>query len=395
MLRILITAMLAIASSVTAAAEINRCPSDHDVPPAVAASLDEVLAAVVTPESTLAEFVGYAPGGVLSVRAPTWQFSRAVGVVGKDSTTPVTCDMPFQIGSNTKMMTATVLLQLAEEGKLSLDDQLYAHLPKLAARLPNGREITLRQLANHTSGVFSYTDNAPDGTPGIMEGDVSDSQALKRSYQMVELVEFAIEHGQPSFVPGADGRWSYSNTGYVLLGLVIEEIEGRPIADSMKYRIFDRLGLQRTVYWSDVPTPELGLPRSYLSAPFDVETTDWNLSQGAAAGAVISTASDMHKFIRALVAGKLFRRPETLDLMKEVVATGNFLIPRYGIGIVEKMDGAWGHGGQTLGFESDVVYFSDPDISVVGWGTSSSNSMGLGAAPVASALHAAQVIPEP
>ncbi|WP_162798370.1 serine hydrolase [Sulfitobacter sp. SK011] len=377
------------------AVDITTCPTDAAVPMSVAEALDGVLTAAVDTEGPLSAAFGAAPGAVLSLQAPDWTYARAAGVADPEAGQPISCDMAFQIGSNTKMMTAAVILQLQEEGALSLDDLLSVHLPEVANALPNGDVITLRQLANHTSGVFSYTDNAPDGSPGIMEGDIADPAALKRGYTMTELVEFAIDHGAPSFSPGADGQWSYSNTGFILLGLIIKRIEGQNLADVFKTRIFDPLEMDDTFFGSDVPTPEMGLPRAFLAMPFDVETTDWNMSQGAAAGAVVSTAADMHVFIQALMSDALFRVPDTFDVMQDTVPTGSPGIPAYGIGLAEKAPGVWGHGGQTLGFQSEVVEFSEQGISLVGWATSSQNIMGLGAQVVSQALVDGGVLPDP
>lgn len=377
------------------AVDITTCPTDAAVPTRVAEALDGVLTAAVDTEGPLSAAFGAAPGAVLSLQAPDWTYARAAGVADPETGQPISCDMPFQIGSNTKMMTATVILQLKEEGALTLDDRLAVHLPEIAAGFPNGDVITLRQLANHTAGVFSYTDNAPDGAPGIMEGDIADPEALRRGFTMTELLNFAIEHGEPSFPPGAEGQWAYSNSGYILLGLIIEKIEARPIAEVFKARLFDPLGMKDTVYWNDVPSPELGLPRAYLGIPFDVETTDWNMSQAAAAGAVVSTAADMHVFIRALMSDVLFTAPDTFDVMQDTVPTGSPGIPAYGIGLAEKAPGVWGHGGQTLGFQSEVVEFSEQGISLVGWATSSQNTMGLGAQVVSQALVDGGVLPDP
>jgi D-alanyl-D-alanine carboxypeptidase len=98
-----------------------------------------------------------------------------------------------------------------------------------------------------------------------MEGDLTDPEALRRGYAMSELVDFAIEHGEPSFAPGAEGQWSYSNTGYILLGLIIEAIEGQPIAETFEARIFGPLGMEETFYATGVPTPEMGLPRAFVA----------------------------------------------------------------------------------------------------------------------------------
>lgn len=123
---------------------------------------------------------------------------------------PIDCLMPFEAGSNTKMMTAMVLLQLQEEGKLKLDDRLSVHLPAIAARLPSGEIITPRQLANQSSGVFSYSDNAPDGTPGLIEGGLTDPVARKRPVSPQEMVDFAVAHRKLDFPPGLTGKWHCS-----------------------------------------------------------------------------------------------------------------------------------------------------------------------------------------
>ncbi|WP_406644532.1 serine hydrolase [Aliisedimentitalea scapharcae] len=391
----LIIAGLVLFTGQAGAQVIVSCDAEHNVPSNVGAELDAVLTKMVDPASGLASIVGYAPGGVLSVRSADWRYARSAGTADPDHVSPMSCDTPFQIGSNTKMITATVLMQLKEEGVLTLDDLLSRHLPGFAEALPNGDLLTLRQLANHTAGVFSYTDNAPDGTPGIMEGDLADPDALRRGYTMEELVAFAAEHGQPTFFPGAEGQWAYSNTGYILLGLVIEKIEGRPLGQSFDARIFEPLGLKDTSYVDGVPGPELGLPRAYFGAPFDIETTDWNMSQGAAAGAVVSTADDMHVFIEALLAGNLFALETSLAEMQETVTTSSGTIPNYGIGLAQKAEGVWGHGGQTLGFESDIAFFEEPSLSMVGWASSANNIMVIGVSAVSKALMNTGVLPDP
>lgn len=363
----------------------GMCATVSNVAPAVEEALDDVLSQVL--ESPF----GSAPGAVLSVRGADWQYIASAGFADPVAGTPMDCAMPFQIGSNTKMMTAVVLLQLFEEGRLGLDDPLSKHLPEIASRLPEGDAITLRQLAQHTSGVFSYTDNAPDGTPGLMEGGVSNREVLRSELSPSEMIDFVIEHGQPNFAPGAEASWSYSNTGYVLLGMVIEKLEARPLSKSYEVRIFGPLGMERSYLWSDIPKPAFGLPRAYLTAT-DYETTDWNMSQGWAAGGVISTLDDMHVFIEALIGGDLFQSPATLAAMQETVPTDNPALLGYGLGLALKGRDLWGHGGQTLGFVSEIA--ASEDISIVGFGTSSSNLMALGAAMISGALRSTGVMPE-
>lgn len=141
----------------------GTCGVQTTAPPAVEKALDRVLqqvlgadpdAAPAVVRQLLQDKLGAAPGAVLSVRGPGWRYDKAAGLADPAAATPMDCAMPYEIGSNTKMMTAVVLLQLQEEGKLSLDDRLSRHLPEIAARLPNGEAMTLRQLAQHTAGLF-------------------------------------------------------------------------------------------------------------------------------------------------------------------------------------------------------------------------------------------------
>lgn len=181
-----------------------------------------------------------------------------------------------------------------------------------------------------------------------MSGGTSSPDTMQRKITPEEMVDFVIEHGKPGFEPGAEGAWSYSNTGYALLGLVIEKIERRPLGKSYETRIFAPLGMEHTYIWNDVPRPAFGLPRSYLAAPFGYETTRWNTSQGWAAGAVISTVDDMHVLIKTLVAGGLFRSPDTLSMMLNTVRTSNPVLLGYGLGLALKGKNLWGQGGRHL-----------------------------------------------
>jgi D-alanyl-D-alanine carboxypeptidase len=376
-------------SPVPAVAQVpsGTCAEVSDAPPALARALDAILDQTLTGTD-----LGAAPGGVLSVRSAGWHHVRALGLADPDAGTPIDCAMPFQIGSNTKMMTATVLLQLHEEGRLSIDDPLSRHLPDIAARLPNGAATTLRQLARHTSGVFSYTDNAPDGTPGVMEGAMTDPALLRTPYEPQALIEFVIAHGTPAFAPDDTGRWSYSNTGYTLLGMVIERAEGLPLQKSFENRIFGPLGLTRSYLWNAIPRQDFGLPRSWLVAPSDTETTEWNMSQGGAAGGVISTVDDMHRFIEALVGGRLFREAATLALMQQTVPTGETGVG-YGIGLRSIRPGFWGHGGQTMGFLSVADASAGDGISWVGWGSTSLNPLARAPVQIINALRANDRLP--
>lgn len=359
---------------------LRNCSTLPQPPEAIAKALDGVLSASVDPASDDAKLGYLAPGAVLLVRTPEWSYFRSAGVADLETGAPLDCLSPYEIGSATKMMTGTVVMQLQEEGRLSLQDRLADHLPEIASRLPFGDRITLYQLATHTSGVFSYTDNAPDGTPGLMEGALADPEMLSVGRSPEALIEFVVAHGEPGFEPGAEGQWAYSNTGFVLLGMIIEKITGQPLAEVFRARIFAPAGMADTFLWNDVPRPEFGLPRAWFKTPFEFETTAWNLSQGWAAGGVISTATDMALFLEGLGTGALFTEPDTLPSMLEGVPTA-FPMLTYGVGLARKPGDTIGHGGQTLGFESDAAYAPESGTTYVIW-TNAANSVAVFGVPV-------------
>lgn len=370
-------------------ARAGPCAEVTDAPPGLVMALDAVLDSVLQGTD-----LGAAPGAVLSVMAPGWRYVRSAGMADPEADRPVDCGMPFQIGSNTKMMTAVVLLQLHEDGRLSLDDPLSHHLPEVAARLPHGDAMTLRHLAQHTAGVFNYTDTAPDGTPGIAVAGMGDPVALRRQITPQEMIAFVLDHGQPTFAPGAEGKWNYSNTGYVLLGMVIERADGLPLGKSFENRIFGPLGMRGSYLWDATPRAEFGLSRTWLKPPFDVETTGWNLSQAWAGGGVISTVADMHRFMQALVGGELFTDPATLAEMQRTLPSPIPGTVGYGLGLIRLEGDVWGHGGQTLGTISAVGASAGSGVSFVAWGNSAANPVVLISGDITRALRDAGLMPE-
>jgi D-alanyl-D-alanine carboxypeptidase len=160
--------------------------------------------------------------------------------------TPMQVDDRLEIGSNTKSMTVVLIAQLQEEGVLSFDDMLSDWLPEQAAQLPNGDPMTLRQLAQHTVGLWDYGDD-------IIDGGVDDPDLLEKGYTPEELVQHAVDSGTPYFAPGEGGKWKYSNTGYILLGMIAEKVTGQSLGELYQERIFDPLGLETAVLIEGVP----------------------------------------------------------------------------------------------------------------------------------------------
>ncbi|QWG81804.1 MULTISPECIES: serine hydrolase domain-containing protein [Bacillus cereus group] len=272
----------------------------------------------------------------------TWSY--AAGVANLSSKKPMKTDFRFRIGSVTKTFTATVVLQLAEENSLSLDDSIEKWLPGVIQG--NGyddKQITIRQLLNHTSGIAEYT-----RSKGFNLMDT------KKSYRAEELVKMGISM-PPDFAPGKS--WSYSNTGYVLLGILIETVTGNSYAEEIENRIIEPLELSNTFLPGNSSViPGTKHARGYIqldgaSEPKDV--TYYNPSMGSSAGDMISTADDLNKFFSYLLGGKLLKEQQ-LKQMLTTVPTGEDALGRNGLGIYETNlpNGVsiWGHGGSIPGF---------------------------------------------
>lgn len=276
-----------------------------------------------------------AAGVLLHYRSPggTWIGTSGVAELGTDR--PVDPDGWFRVGSITKTFTAVVVLQLVGEGVLKLDDPVTEWLPDLPA------SISLRQLLNHTSGLYNYTDDLPEP-----EGIVRDRYVHRDPRDSLRV---GLEKPR-LFEPGAS--WSYSNTNYVALGLLIEALTGNAYGDEVARRILRPLGLERTmVPGDDVELPE---PHAHPYLPVDGKPVDlvrFNPSQAWAAGDVVSTAADLDRFYAAVLGGELLADAEQ-KAMQTVVTTDESY--GYGLGIERRRlpDGQvlWGHTGGIFGY---------------------------------------------
>ena len=293
-----------------------------------------------------------APGVVALIRTgqQTWQGASGLGQVrGRRPARP---GDRFRVGSVTKSFVATLVLQLVGEGRLRLDDSLEEWLPGL---VPGGRRITVRELLNHTSGLYDYSDDLPEPP---------------RSLRPRELVAIATGH-RPRFAPGT--RFSYSNTNYILTGLLIQRVTGQPLAAQLQQRILGPLGLHET----ELPAiqPAITGPHAHGYMPPDqrwrstdgsdrlVDVTEMDPSWAWAAGGMVSTTADLARFYQALLGGRLLS-PELLQAMQTTVdasrqfghGTG------YGLGLMVLRQGCgveiWGHGGALAGYRTTA--FSSP-----------------------------------
>ncbi|MDH6709443.1 D-alanyl-D-alanine carboxypeptidase [Kitasatospora sp. MAA19] len=285
------------------------------------------------------------PAALASVRGPdgrTRIYTAGVGDLATGAKVPV--DGQVRIGSNTKTFTAVVVLQLVGEGKVSLDAPVDTYLPGLVRGDGiDGRHITVRQLLQQTSGLPNYSTYLGD--------DV-------RYFDPRDLLDLALQH-KADFAPGE--KWAYSNTNYLLAGLIVQKITGRPLAEEMDRRIIKPIGLRHTYFPApgDATIREAhpkGYYRDSAGAPL-LDVTETDPSWGWAAGQLVSTDSDLNRFFTALLHGDLLPEAQ-LAQMRTTVATeypfGDGA--RYGLGIVSKPLSCggvyWGHGGSFPGYET-------------------------------------------
>jgi D-alanyl-D-alanine carboxypeptidase len=246
----------------------------------------------------------------------------------------------FRVASVTKSFVATVVLQLVAEGRVRLDAPVERYLPGL---LPD-RRITVRQLLQHTSGLYNYTDDL----------DRTDPEALRhRGAEPAELVAMALEH-PALFPPGTS--WSYSNTGYIVAGMVVERVTGRDLGGEIARRITRPLGLRDT-YLPRRGDEKLPDPHAVGYLPFGgklLDFSDFDVTITGAAGGLVSTPADLGRFYGALLGGRLLPPAQLAEMQRTVPADlGGIPGARYGLGLgyVPLSCGEfWGHEGGIPGF---------------------------------------------
>ncbi|MEH7278737.1 serine hydrolase domain-containing protein [Bacillus toyonensis] len=275
----------------------------------------------------------------------TWSY--AAGVADLSTKKPMKTDFRFRIGSVTKTFTATVILQLAGENRLNLDDSIEKWLPGvIQGNGYDGNQITIRQILNHTSGIVEYARSK----------EIDFFTNTKKSFTAKELVKIGLSM-PPEFAPGKG--WSYSNTGYVLLGILIEKVTGNSYAEEIENRIIEPLELSNTFLPGNSSViPGTKHARGYLQPDGASELKDvtyYNPSIGSSAGDMISTADDLNKFFSSLLGGKLLKEQQ-LKQMLTTVPTGIAETGGYGLGIYEtKLPNGvsiWGHSGGIPGFST-------------------------------------------
>jgi D-alanyl-D-alanine carboxypeptidase len=288
------------------------------------------------------------PGAVVSItsaRGDRWV--GASGVSDLIQQTPMDTANLLRIGSITKTFVGIITLQLADEGKLSLDDPLQKWLPGI---VPAADSVTIRMLMNHTSGI-----------PNYLKADTFQQALIAnrgQSWTPDSLVAIAASMPRTPM-----GIWDYSNTNFTLLGMIIEKATGSTFQAQLQTRIIGRLGLTRTSFATDAATPP-GLTSGYCDwgSSVNYQVGGLNASIAGTAGAMISSIGDVTRWAQALASGELISPKMFQEQMTTVPTYPGAPTARYGLAIVVS-DGWVGHKGEIFGFNS--VMYAKKDVGTI------------------------------
>ncbi|MFF3441823.1 serine hydrolase domain-containing protein [Streptosporangium sp. NPDC002721] len=318
-----------------------------------------------------------APGVLVGLDRARGDITVRSGLGDTAKRTPVPWDAKFRVGSFTKTYVSATVLQLVGERRLSLDDTVHRWLPGLLTGNGNdGRTVTVRQLLQHTSPVPDYTGKLPM----IMSQEVFERDRYKTLTER-QLVRLAMT------LPPRDlskGQWEYSNTNYILLGMIISRVTGNTWQEEVRDRIIRPLRLRGT----SIPKTSPAIPQphavGYERFPGEgasqedpkygefLDVTRFNPSLAGAAGAMISTTDDANRFLRALLSGRVLKPAQLAEMKKTIPTSKAFqgFLPgaRYGLGIMlipNSCGGHWSHGGDIFGFMTRNGVNHDGSRSVV------------------------------
>lgn len=269
-----------------------------------------------------------------------------------------------RVGSTVKMFTATTVLKLMEEGKLNLDDKISSYLQgNIIDKIENADKATIRQLLQHSSGIYNYIQNLKFQTASLND--------FIREWKPDDLLNYA--HNQKAyFQPDEDVR--YSNTGYILLGLLIEKIEGKPFYKVFEEKIVSPLGLTMTKFAAKDHIPD-GTVRGYIDMYSNLQVVESTYFSGwdyyTADGGLISNPYDMNVFFRALMNGQIINSNSLNEMLTWKTPTEpdpDFFPISYGLGIfkIETDKGiAYMHSGDAVGYYANMLYFPSDTTTIV------------------------------
>jgi len=309
------------------------------------------------------------PGAVLYIATSNGVWMDGNGWANVEKRTLMQPTDRFRIASLTKMFVAVVCLQLAEEGQLNLGDAIANGLPKeVGDRISGSKQITIRQLLNHTSGL-------PDPYNDAFKQAVIVNPTHK--WQAKEVLEYAEGRGAAA----SRGSFFYSNTNYLLLEMIVERATGHSLATEIRQRIIEPLELNDTFMEVHEPSPG-GFVQGYQD--WNSDGTAENVTKpllndglGLGDGGLVSSAPDLARFMRSLFSDGVLLRPETLEKMMTLVESDKR--GGYGLGMTYTptlWGEAWGHTGKTTGFMSDLMYLPAHDLIIVAWTNSGDGKQG-------------------
>jgi len=293
------------------------------------------------------------PGMIISItKGNEVIYEKSKGLANIDTKAPMVTDFRFRIGSLTKTFTCTVILQLIDEKKLTLDETIDKYFPNL----PNAKNITIRMLGDMTSGLYNYSE--------AKSFDDSMKANPKRKWKPEELVEVSVLNGT-YFEPGKG--WHYSNTNTTLLGMIIEKITGNSLPHEIKTRITDKLGMKNTDFaeipeiWGSHPEGYGEDDGSWVYPLVDV-TTKYDPSWGWAAGAMVSTIEDLKIYLKALAEGTMISKETMAERIKPGLERDGL---KYCFGMFILGDMYIGHNGSYPGFHNISVHSPRSNITVI------------------------------
>nr|BEK71082.1 serine hydrolase domain-containing protein [Kitasatospora purpeofusca] len=291
-------------------------------------------------------------GGASSSLARVTEYGRTVwkgaqGVGDFSTGAEPSANGRFRIASVTKTFVATVVLQLVGEGRFRLDDSVESLLP---GAVPGGGSITVRQLLDHTSGLFDYTEDQAIG----LDHEAWLREGRWRSWTARQLLAVANSH-PPYSAPGTG--WHYANTNYLLAGMIVDRVTGHDWRQEVERRVIRPLGLTGT----SMPVHATGIrgphAHTYLDLPGGpVDVTEMEPSEMDAAGVGISTTADLATFLRALLDGRLLSAPLLAEMLTVAPASGG---AQYGLGIsrlTTPCGEVWGNNGSTGRGHNSALY---------------------------------------
>lgn len=269
-----------------------------------------------------------------------------------------------RVGSTVKMYTATVILKLQEEGKINIDDKISSYLSgENIDKIENADRATIRQLLNHSSGIYNYIQNLQFQTASMND--------LLKEWHADDLLKYAY-HKKSYFPPGEDVM--YSNTNYILLGLLIEKIQQMPLYQVFDEMLFKPLGLTLTQFAGANPVPD-GIVRGYIDLYSNLQVKESTYYSGwdyyTADGGLISNPYDMNKFFRDLMEGRVLNEnslKEMLTFVAPKTPDPDFFPMTYGLGIfaIQTPGGlAYMHSGDAIGYYAMMLHFPSDRTTIV------------------------------